>query len=261
MAKRYNKICAYCGVSISYRRGEKPDSCPGCGKERWLKPETETKLFLLQKKYLKTRDSYILGSMYLILKSYASSIIKKVVSGKFRYDFDWLAMKAHDATNRLLIYYLAKPNFKVEQSFGSYLQWKVKEVLYTNKNEENHDSLNQLLRDSNQKEFQDLVYLNGYKPVFGKTISDYEERMEQEKYFIEDLMNLIERQLIKIKLKSIHLSLITCVCLKILLDKRNNALIVYYNKFGGCSKGLVDKIVNIINILIRRYTKGETKVA
>lgn len=261
MAKKYNKVCAYCGEDITYQRGEKPDECPFCGKERWLKPETETELFLLQKEYLEIRDNEILGKMYLILKSYASSIIKKIISGKFRYDFDWLEMKAHDATNSLLEYYLVKPNFKVNSSFGAYLQWKVKEVLYMYKDEEQHDSLNQHLKDNNHKEFEDLVYLNGYKSVFGKSIVESEEELEQQKLFLEGLTCMIDRQLIKIKMESLHLSLMTCICLKVLLEKRKSALTRYYNKFGGRSKKLVDGIVNAIDILMFRYAKGESKIA
>lgn len=255
MAKLYNKICAYCGISISYYRGEKPDNCPSCKKDRWLKPETETRLFLLQKDYLKTRNNEVLSNMYNILKNYASSIIKKMISGKFRYDPEWIEMKAHDAVNSLLEYYLTKSNFKIEQSFGSYLQKKVKQVLYSNKNEEKHESLNQHLQDTDQKEFQDLVFLNGYKPVFGKTINEYLEMIEYRKYFIEDIINLINRQIIKIKEKSILLAFMTYICLKIFYDKRGKKLINYYDKFGGSNKKLVDKIVNMINSLVYYQTK------
>ena len=48
----YRNTCRTCGSHIEYTHGKKPLVCPKCGDPDYIKPITETRLFLLQKKYM-----------------------------------------------------------------------------------------------------------------------------------------------------------------------------------------------------------------
>ncbi len=142
MAKIYEKKCGKCGKIVRYAHRQKPSACPHCGSERFDKPKTEVDLFELQDHYLMSRDDKYLYEMYEILKSYSKSFIYKFLDGKFHFDHETLIQKCHDAAMGIINYYLSKPEFRIDSSFGGYLVHKVREVLYGDAQEDNHDSLN-----------------------------------------------------------------------------------------------------------------------
>ena len=125
--------CCNCGQTTTGERA-KEKSCPvcGCGKinSDWNKPELETSLFLLQKEYLKTFDKDILGKMYTILQIYAVGKIKKIIHGSVCLIPEVLEEKASDAATLVIELYLRSKEFQIHTSFGSYLSFKVREVLW-----------------------------------------------------------------------------------------------------------------------------------
>lgn len=162
--KQYHKICGNCDKKVSYYHRYKPKVCPHCGHEHWSKPKTEVWLFDLQEQYLATRNQEYLGRMYKILCDYAKSFIYKTLSSNVTYTEDKMNEKAHDAANAMIRYYLEKPAFRIDNSFGGYLTWKVKEVLYSNVDEESHESLNDIHEESH-KEMIETLELYGYKAI------------------------------------------------------------------------------------------------
>ena len=253
MPKFSVKKCAYCGKRIIFTKNTKPKKCSHCGKKEWVKPETEIKLFELQRQYLDTRDNNILGQMYIIIKDYTESIIKKIVSGKFKYDMNWLEEKAHDATNRLLEYYMNKPQFKVEKSFGGYLGWKIREVLYMDKEEEQHDSLNFTLEKDDKKELQDLSTLNHYQPLY-KNGAQTDIIVREKKDLINGIEGIINSILSKIKENfSPYLAMLVCIGIKIYIENKNkNYLNKYYSYYGHQVKQFVDNSM----LLVFEFIKG-----
>jgi hypothetical protein len=192
--KMIKSTCVYCAKEVVYFHGEKPDLCPHCGSDQYKKPPTETKLFLLQKKYLETKDQQYLTDMFKILKEYATSLTKKNLPKEFKYHYDKIEEKAVDAASLFLECYLAHSDFKVNTSFGGQLQYKVKEVLWDKKNqrEEKHESLNKAVShedDFNESELINVPTSVKMKPLYGVP-DDPTFDVEQK---TSDLMSGIER--------------------------------------------------------------------
>jgi len=243
----YYRTCAYCGNVVTYYHTNKPTHCPYCGASKFVKPKTETTLFLLQKKYFDSgRDPAVLAELYKKMKPYTISLIKKGPLKNFYYEYDDLDIKASEATSLVIEYYLAKPAFKIESSFGGYLNYKIKEVFY-NKVDQKEDqmlSLNGLIpnQEGKTKEVQDLSMQMNLQPIF------YDEnkhlRYERNKkevlegvYKIIDLIYNTARQELSVKDA-------TFVILGILIRVQKDGLRnidAYYHLFGSKYKKHVDK--------------------
>lgn len=160
--KKRNIKCSSCDSIVEYAHKSKPKNCPNCGSGYWDKDRDEFKLFVLQDEYIKTGDNKILGQMYLILKTYAKKIIVKTVKGKYFFKKEDLEIKAHDSANKIIEYYLTKPSFKIENSFGGYMNWPIKNVLYADWRKDSYDSLNCLIDAENE--------LEDYLPVISEEV-------------------------------------------------------------------------------------------
>jgi hypothetical protein len=145
-------ICANpsCKQKIIFRHKHKPDHCPFCHEKFYSKPPIEYKLFKLQEKYLKIRDNKILDEMYIILKLYAKKLMIIMAGGKFHFKKEILEIKSHDAACKIIEYYLEKPEFYITNSFGGYLNWPIRNVLYGDKKEEENSSLNCMIDNENE---------------------------------------------------------------------------------------------------------------
>ena len=189
-----SSTCVYCAKEVIYPHGEKPAQCPHCKSTHYIKPPTETKLFLLQKKYLETKEQRYLAEIFNILKEYAASMVKKILPNEFKYHYDKIEEKAEDAASLFIERYLTHSDFDITTSFGGQLQFKVKEVLWDRKlqGEENHESLNMPISnedDANESEFIDTATIAKMKPLYG-SVEDPTVDLEREK---ADLVHRIER--------------------------------------------------------------------
>jgi hypothetical protein len=126
-------ICCNCGETAIVGLA-KDRQCPSCGyglsNSDWKKPPMETALFLLQKEYLKTFSSSVLGEMYILLKQYAIGKIKKLVNGRINLTSDILDERASDSATLFIEMYLRSKEFQVHTSFSGFLSYKIQEVLY-----------------------------------------------------------------------------------------------------------------------------------
>jgi DNA-directed RNA polymerase subunit RPC12/RpoP len=189
----YKNTCAYCGDVVDYIHGMKPEVCPYCNSEDYIKPVTETRLFLLQKEFFKHKNKEVLGSMYLIMVEYAESLVKKTLPDTFKRHFNKVKEKATDAVNLVISYYLEKPGFKIEKSFAGYLKTKIKQVLWNKKlqNEENHESIYGVINENIDKEILQLPDVLGFETLFPH-YSDYRQREHDKEELIKGLENVIE---------------------------------------------------------------------
>jgi ribosomal protein S27E len=185
-----------CGNLIIYKHKHRPIVCPFCEDEFFMKPKDEYTLFHLQKNYLINRDNKTLGKMYEILKLYAKKLIVKIVKNRYYFRKDELEMKAHDSANKIIDYYLTKPEFKIENSFGGYLNWPIKHVLYSSKQEESCDSLNCMIDNDNE--------LEEYLPTISeetrsKMIVHFEENLiDNNSSILLELNKIIDKMMITI---------------------------------------------------------------
>lgn len=256
----YKRTCAYCGKTVEYYHSEKPEYCPYCGAYNYIKPKTETKLFLLQKQYLEHgRDNEVLGKMYLILKDYAKSMIKIQLqkSGMTKYNYDDIDMKASDAATLLLEYYLTKPSFKIEQSFGGYLKDKVKQALYnkTEQREDSYASFNSLLVDSEgqSEEIGELKERLNFDYIFGDE-DEYRKRVLSEKELIEGIHRIIDKIIETVNMNySIKDSLLLLIGVYVRINNPNNSSVMslYYKYFGSRYKDFIDSALLLLYEFIK----------
>jgi len=254
MIKKYSSQCINCEAIVEYNRQEKPKNCPNCGygdnNYEWKKPPTETQLFIIQNKYLKTKDKKYLDEMYLLLRDYAEGKIKKSLNGLIHYDIEKLSEKAHDAATQFIEYYLKKPGFRVDFSFGGFLSWQIKAVLWNKHDQENDKnySLNSLIKESNKEKFE----LNNFVNLFSKenimsSISHKLDLIRGIEIIISDIMN---------KLRSEY---DTVMSLKVLIGIKNYIEGIsdknkysYYDKYGRYEiKDFVDKSMMLIYSFIQ----------
>lgn len=155
------------------------------------KPETEQKLFALQAEYFKKRIEYrkkleawqkksdaaykkgkepplkpydeskdVWSEMLSELYGYVRSCILQRCTKKFMEPED-VSDKAMEASVRFMQQYIKRPDFVVGASFAGMFNMKIVEVLYKDKDEDQHVSLNALIGDSNS-EFGDTQYRNNF---------------------------------------------------------------------------------------------------
>jgi hypothetical protein len=249
-------ICSNCKTVTEYRHKSKPKECQSCGDVYWDKPRDEYNLFHLQDEYLKTRDTEILGKMYLILKLYAKKIIVGMVKNKYFFKVDQLDMKAHDSANKVVYYYLTKPEFRIDSSFGGYLRWPIRNVLYSDKIEEGNDSLNSMI--DNENELMD--YLPNLSSSLREKMNfsyDIEESLiEKNTYIINILSAVVEEMSIKIdKNYGKKYSLLTLIGIKNRIKKLSDSFMDKYYCYCGidCQKYIEDSLFFLYTILKDNY--------
>lgn len=256
---KYEKICVYCGKEVVYFHGKKPSVCPHCGSLDYIKPPTETHLFLLQKKYLENGNQHYLDKMFEVLQVYAVSIIKKMLPRDFKSHYDKVDEKAHDAASLLIVDYLTHPigEYVIEASFGGYLRKKAQQVMWNKKlqNEERHDSLNRVIDPSSDsdKEMLSISEIMNIEPLYGTT-NDHVNDSYNDKIDISDgIFSIIDSIISTIKQEYGYVvALQTLYGISIRIDKGNNHdMNEYYHLFGSVLKDLIDKSM----LMVYQYIK------
>lgn len=256
MAKIYDKICVFCAKPVSYSHGTKPKVCPYCGKADYIKPPTETKLFLLQKAFIETKDEKYLGQLYVLLKAYTKSIIKKMVPSNFKYDEDFIEEKASDAANIMIEkYYLSNEVYSIDVSFGGYIKHRVREVLYLKKREEMHESLNAPVLDS-EKELIDYSERNNMKSLFIKEEQDPANKLVSN--VINDIDELIDKSTNIIANEyGTKDSILTLIMVNNLVNKKlsDSDQSSFYTYFGQNIKKHSDNVMYLLYVLLKEYSQ------
>jgi hypothetical protein len=145
------KVCNHCGKTNEWVK-RKPVKCKFCDILYWEKPVNEIKLFVLQDEYLKSRDSNVLGKMALIIYEIARNIIIKKLKNSRKIQQEDIEDKTSDTVEKLLSYYLKKPNFSISDSFTGYIDQVVLYPLYNKKTkelEQNEISMESILENVN----------------------------------------------------------------------------------------------------------------
>lgn len=253
LINRLKKVkCSNCGEIIQYIHKNKPDVCPNCGNVYWNKPLDEFTLFTLQDEYLLTRDNKILTQMYTILKLYAKKLIVKMVKNKFYFSKIELDMKAHDSVNKMMLYYLEKPAFRVGSSFGGYLKWPIRGVLYGEKAEDNL-SLNQLIGED--VEFGDCLPLES-SSVQEKLQVEFESGfLDSQSKVTENIYNIVCQQIIPFLVKtfSSRLAFLTLVGISHKLSAKSESFMDSYYLYTGLE---VQEYVNTSVAVVYKYLKS-----
>ena len=264
--KEYIKICCMCEKKVKYPHGKRPLICPFCKREWWEKPRTECQLFYLQQDYLKTRDASILTEMYELLKVYARSLVLKILGGKYQMEAILLKEKSHDISVEIISLYLRKPKFKIDKSFGGYLMFKCRQELFGSKNEEDHESLHQIITTKGtDKEIMDALEILGFNSLFTPIINSEFENDQ----LIQEILSLINR-IIKSTQKEIdyidytqkndiaELSIFSLYLLIAIKNKIAGETDFFMNKYYSIFGQEVKKKSEKVLAMIYRILKGES---
>jgi len=133
-------------------------TCPFCNSLYWSKPEKERQLFVIQDKFLDNgRNPEILGEMQPILLSYVKFLLLKMLRGKRKLTAYEIDIKVNEVIERLVIYYLQYPEWKISSSFAGILKFGIIEVLYGGKKHDQVLSLNHKIGEKKDKELNELI--------------------------------------------------------------------------------------------------------
>jgi hypothetical protein len=152
------------------------------------KPDTERELYFLQLKYLETRDQDTWKAMFKIIYEYARSLVLKRLKNRTYIEPDEVADYAGGAAQAFMRQYLTKPHWSVGASFAGMLKWKVVEVMYRYKSEDDHVSLNSIGgKDDDKGELLDSLGRVGFSTMSGS----YNPRPEDclDKWTVSDVVD------------------------------------------------------------------------
>ena len=141
--------------------------------EESIKPPTEILLDSLQEEYLLTRDEKIWQEMFTTCVPYAKSLILKKIKSKVFLEPDYIDECSVSVVLRFLNQYKTNKKFKVEHSFAGMMRFKVLEVLYGSKHEDDHVSLNYYMADDSKSELGDYLTKIGYTNVLNPNEEKY----------------------------------------------------------------------------------------
>jgi len=257
----YSRTCVYCGNIVSFLHTKKPTECPFCNQSDYVKPYTETQLFLLQTRYLETREQDLLADMYIILIDYSKSIIKKLLPNSFSYHYDAVNEKAQDVTNIIIELYLTKNAFKIEKSFAGYLDWKAKEVLWNKKTqrEEDHLSLETLVHDGegNSSELNDLIDTTDDNPFFND-YNEYEKRELIKADLVQGITKIINRILQTVQVEYTYKDTLLLL-IGVWIEINNTSNLEDRNSFYELYHSNIKKFVDKSLLFIYEYIKDSQR--
>lgn len=255
--KLITKNCTICGAEISWQHKHKPKQCPVCGEVYFDKPKIEIDLFKLQNAYLENYNKDILGDMYVVLVKYSKNLIKNMIHNSYHMDKDILNIKAHEAATKFIEYYLTNKNFKMDKSFGAYLKYSIKNVLYAVKKiDKKTTSLNSILDESNHSELETIIESLNIKTIYNnRDREDENEKTINESIdFTNDIYSLLEESIKRLK-QHYKISHIIKVLIGVKLHFykiSSNKINDYYSINNNDVKENVEKIM----MLIFQYLKS-----
>ncbi len=201
--KLITKNCTVCGLELSWRHKHKPKFCPNCGEVNFDKPQIEIDLFKLQSKYLDDHEENALGEMYNLLVIYAKNLIKNMIHNSYYMDVEILDMKAHEAATKFVEYYLVNPDFRMDRSFGAYLKFPIRNVLYASKKiDRNTTSFNTILDEANNMTFEDIIQTMNITTIYNNKDLDYshhEKIVNSSITFSKDICSLLTESIKRLK--------------------------------------------------------------
>ena len=255
--KLITKNCTICQTEISWQHKHKPKSCPTCGEIYFDKPKIEIDLFKLQTQYLDEHDESALGKMYILLVEYSKNLIKNMIHNTYRMDKDILDIKAHEATTKFIEYYLTNPDFRLDRSFGAYLKFPIRNVLYASKKiDKNTTSFNTILDQSSNMTFEDIIETMNITTMYNNRDRDSnnEKTINSSISFTKDICSLLNESISRLKqhFDTAHIIKVL-IGVKLHFDKVSlNTINDYYNINHNDVKENIEKIM----MLIFQYLKS-----
>ena len=185
--------CSHCGKKHTSPNGFKKKYCPFCKHPYSMKPPIEYTLFCLQDKYLENKKNNKVSNVFFKkLYTYVTKLLLIKLKGKLSMNAFTVKEKVNYTVSKLFFYY-QKPEFRIEGSFGGYINSMLLDTLYNHKRrrEESHLSLDMKLDDEHH-EIIDKLFEIGFS-----TLS--EQVHDVEKIILENDVRIIEKLVIVIE--------------------------------------------------------------
>ncbi len=246
--KLITKNCTVCDIEISWQHKHKPEECPSCGEQYFDKPQIEIDLFKLQSRYLDNNEEEALGEMYSVITVYAENLIKNIIHSSYYMDVDILETKAHEAATKFIEYYLTNPAFRMERSFGAYLKFPIRNVLYASKKiDRNTTSFNTLIDHGSGSTFEDILESMSITTIYNnKDREDATEKIiDSQISFEKEITSLIHESIKRLKANYSTAHIIrVLIGVKLHFDKISpNMINDYYNINHNDVKENIEKIM------------------
>jgi len=255
--KLITKNCTICKTEISWQHKHKPKECPNCGERYFDKPKIEIDLFRLQSEYLDDHNESALGEMYLLIVVYAKNLIKNMIHSSYYMDANILDTKAHEAATKFIEYYLTNPDFRMDRSFGAYLKFPIRSVLYSSKKiDRNTTSFNTLIDSENGSTFEDILESMNITTIYNNKdrADDNEKIVNSSISFEQDIFSLLQESI-----KRLRVNFNTAHIIRVLIGVKlhfnqisPNMINDYYNINHNDVKENIEKIM----MLIFQYLKS-----
>lgn len=133
-------VCGKINVFLSEDYDEDLIICEYCNSLKFTKPKNESILFSLQNRYLKTRNSDILGKMYLIMYDIAYNLTTKKLPNSRKFQIEYIEDKTSETVEKIITYYMTKPNFRIDNSFTGYISQVVLYPLFNKQTKQRQQS-------------------------------------------------------------------------------------------------------------------------
>lgn len=231
--KYYEKKCSNCKGKVVYQHKYKPELCPYCNAEYWSKPTDERVLFLLQDKYINTKSVSVLGEMYTPLVNYSRNIIKSKIKNRVLFSEDDLEEKAVDLANEIMKKYLKDKEMLIQYSFGGLMLKIANGILFSNKKEEKHESLNEMYM-SERELIDNLEFVGVQESTSHEYLID-DSSKEEDYDSVNGVVSIIDRIANKIRKSDLetYFGLYFLIGFYHKINKRNSSFFDSFFDFTG----------------------------
>lgn len=224
------------------------------------KPEIEQDLFRYQKEYYDAQTESerldVWKKMFATVQVYARSMVLQKLKNKTFLPPDEVQEKAATAALSFMSQYLNRLNFHVGASFGSMINFKVLEAVYSDAKDDSLVSLN-IEEDDKDVSLLSMSKKLGINFLWGESYNDVEDTVVESVYeFINEFENEIDSELTSDEMKLKYR-----MYLLLLIKKPKNYHIKdAFIKFVCTSKKDID-LMNLIEMeLYKRYTNVSKEV-
>lgn len=223
--------------------------CPACKIDMCYLPPSERTLKILQDQFLATGDNAIMEEMYKILKPYAGTLIRKKYPLHYnsKESQDELDYHSHCTAWYLIEHYYKGKNFKITDSFGSYLRFTMMQTVFDRYHSFAPVSLN--YEDPESKKVYELP-----------SNKDFIKDIEEKKHSI-NLIDYISNLLFDIGnySNSIAEDFNRLVALKIFLQKGEKSVDRFFQLTDRIGKGLYEDSLGILKDELYKLSKTAVK--
>jgi hypothetical protein len=235
-----------CKKKVEFKKFERPEICPFCQKKHSLKPMDEYLLLTYQDKYFESkRDIRYMSKMYDILLPYTTKTILKKIKNRAFLSKDTLDDRVNEVIVKILESYNKNDSFKIDTSFGAYIETVSRGVLFNPKqvNIDQTLSINEKISSNdNNNEFLDKMIKSESCTIKFRSNSMSDTAFRSNDHILEYIERLLNQFVINVRKKyGIKASLEFLKGFEFMLDKKRDSFMTrYFTYTNECVRDVLD---------------------